>query len=90
MKRNVRRAEGAAALVVLVVACGSRVEAGLANAPAIERTSRPQRLHDVIADGHESCPPPGEPDPLAHRLMSCEERGGDAGRARAGPDVDLR
>jgi hypothetical protein len=49
----------AAALALLVlaalVACGERIEAGLANAPSLERKSDPRQPYDVIAVGDEGC-----------------------------------
>lgn len=43
------------AAIVAVVACGERLEAGLANAPSIERKSEPRQPYDVIASGDEAC-----------------------------------
>ena len=45
---------GLVALVALV-ACGERIEAGLANAPSLERKSEPRQPYDVIAVGDEGC-----------------------------------
>ena len=41
-------------LILLGTACGERFEAGLADAPSIERQTRPRRSHDVISNGQES------------------------------------
>jgi len=38
-----------------LVACGERIEAGLANAPSLERKSEPRQQYDVIAVGDEGC-----------------------------------
>jgi hypothetical protein len=47
---------GAVLAVVLGLgACGERVEAGLANAPSLERKSEPRQDYDVIAVGDEGC-----------------------------------
>jgi hypothetical protein len=35
--------------------CGERVEAGLANAPSIERKTEPRNQYDVITNGDEGC-----------------------------------
>jgi hypothetical protein len=37
------------------LACGERIEAGLANAPSLERKSEPRQQYDVIAVGDEAC-----------------------------------
>jgi hypothetical protein len=41
--------------VVGLLACGERIEAGLANAPSLERKSEPRQPYDVIAVGDEGC-----------------------------------
>jgi hypothetical protein len=41
--------------LVALVACGERIEAGLANAPSLERKSEPRQQYDVIAVGDEGC-----------------------------------
>jgi len=35
--------------------CGERVEAGLANAPSMERKSEPRNQYDTISNGDEGC-----------------------------------
>jgi len=45
----------AAVGLVALVACGERIEAGLANAPSLERKSDPRQQYDVIAVGDEGC-----------------------------------
>jgi hypothetical protein len=35
--------------------CGERVEAGLANAPSIERKTEPRNQYDTISTGDEGC-----------------------------------
>jgi hypothetical protein len=68
------------ATVLLAVACGENFEAGLANAPSIQRQGRPRNSHDVISNGQESCPRrPGDTDPLVNRSPPCEDLGLDAG-----------
>jgi hypothetical protein len=68
------------ATVLLATACGENFEAGLANAPSIQRQNRPRSSHDVIANGQESCPRrPGDTDPLVNRTPPCEDIGLDAG-----------
>jgi hypothetical protein len=55
-------------------ACGDRFQAGLANAPSIERQNRPRRPYDVISNGPESCPSSqGAADPLVGRRPACAE-----------------
>jgi hypothetical protein len=67
------------ATVLLVAACGENFEAGLANAPSIQRQGRPRNSHDVISNGQESCPRrPGDTDPLFNRTPPCEDIGLDA------------
>ena len=50
----------------------SPLEPGLANAPAIPLTGA-QDVHDVIANGHDSCPGArfAAGDPLRHRYPPC-------------------
>jgi|HubBroStandDraft_2_1064218.scaffolds.fasta_scaffold33843_5 hypothetical protein len=43
------------ALAVSFAACGERVEAGLANAPSIERKTEPRSAYDVVSNGDEGC-----------------------------------
>jgi hypothetical protein len=43
------------ALAVSFAACGERVEAGLANAPSIERKTEPRNAYDVVSNGDEGC-----------------------------------
>ena len=87
---------GAALLLPLVVgvgACAERVEAGLANAPSLERSDPPVRHHDVIANADDSCPRSvGAPDPIPGRTTPCGgEVFDDAGRPvlDAGSDVTV-
>jgi hypothetical protein len=42
-------------LAVALWACGERVEAGLANAPSIERKSEPRNQYDTVSNGDEGC-----------------------------------
>jgi hypothetical protein len=35
--------------------CGERVEAGLANAPSMERKSEPRNQYDTVSNGDEGC-----------------------------------
>ena len=46
---------GAVVLAVGIVACGERIEAGLANAPSLQRKSEPVNQYDVLATGDEGC-----------------------------------
>jgi hypothetical protein len=55
MKLSAMAVVGAAAGVIGVLACGERIEAGLANAPSIERKSEPRQQYDVITGGEEGC-----------------------------------
>ena len=67
---------GAALVLPLVVglgACAERVEAGLANAPSLERSDPPVHEHDVIANADDSCPRSvGAPDPIPGRAAPCQ------------------
>jgi hypothetical protein len=57
-----------------VAGCGERVEAGLANAPSLQRQSRPRNEHDVISNGPDSCPrSQNDTDPLVNRTPPCGE-----------------
>jgi hypothetical protein len=38
-----------------LIACGERVEVGLANAPSLERKTEPKSQNDVITTGEEGC-----------------------------------
>ncbi len=40
---------------VFLLGCASRVQAGLANAPALGGATQEDRVHDVIANGRDSC-----------------------------------
>jgi hypothetical protein len=64
-----------AALVLIVAGCADwRLQAGLANAPSLNRTWTDEDFrHDAIANGDESCPASGraEDDPLVHRWPKC-------------------
>jgi len=65
--------------LVLVGCSGVRFQAGLANAPGINRSWTSEDFgHDVIANGDETCPASGraEDDPLFHRWPPC---GGTSG-----------
>jgi hypothetical protein len=88
---------GLAAVLVLAScalvggACGGNFEAGLANAPSIERQNRPTRQHDVIANADDSCPrKAGAFDPVPGRTPPCVDTLDDAGAPRgdAGPSLD--
>jgi hypothetical protein len=69
-----------AVVSIALAACGERVEAGLANAPSMERQTRPRLGHDVISNGDDSCPRTvGGLDPLTNRLPPCNEGFDDAG-----------
>jgi hypothetical protein len=64
-----------AALALLLTGCsGWRYQAGLANAPGINRPWTDDDFrHDAIGNGDESCPASGraEDDPLFHRWPKC-------------------
>jgi hypothetical protein len=72
----------------LAAGCGEQFEAGLANAPSMQRTSVPVRHHDVIANADDSCPrATGGNDPLPNRAPPCNElHPGDAGGPEGLPD----
>jgi hypothetical protein len=74
---------GAALLVasaLTVGACAEHFEAGLANAPSLERQNRPTRQHDAIANADDSCPrTPGAFDPVPGRAPPCVDTFDDAG-----------
>ena len=44
-----------AVLAVALGGCGERIEAGLANAPSLERKSEPRSQHDALSNGDEGC-----------------------------------
>ena len=76
--------------LLLGAACGEHVEAGLANAPSVERTSVPVRHHDVIANGDDSCPrAAGDNDPLPNRAPPCNEAFADAGGREVPQDAQV-
>jgi hypothetical protein len=63
---------GILAAALLVMSCGTTVEAGFANAPSIQRQTRPRNAYDTIANGPESCPDVDVGhDPLAMRVPPC-------------------
>jgi hypothetical protein len=52
-------------LCMFLIGCGTTVQVGLANAPLLINGGTPEnRVHDVIANGHDACErsafPPGE------------------------------
>ena len=73
---------------LLAVGCGEQFEAGLANAPSMQRTSVPVRQHDAIANADDSCPrATGGNDPLRNRAPPCSDLHQDAGVPEAPPDA---
>jgi hypothetical protein len=76
------------ALLLLVPACGEHFEAGLANAPSMERSSVPVRNHDAIANADDSCPrATGGSDPLHNRASPCNDIFVEAGVPEAARDA---
>ena len=72
-------------VVVLAAAlcgCGERVEAGLANAPSIERKSEPRSPYDTVSNGDEGCASPTGTG-IASAAGACPK--GTAARGDAGP-----
>ncbi len=62
------------AMLMLFVPCGCahRVQTGLSNAPALGgATAEDTRVHDVIANGRDSCGRRLDPGPLRHRIPPC-------------------
>jgi hypothetical protein len=83
MRSSIRRAH-----VVVVAAalwgCGERVEAGLANAPSIERKSEPRSQYDTVSNGDEGCTTPSGSG-IASAAGACPKETltrGDAGPSR--------
>jgi hypothetical protein len=67
-------------------ACGERIEAGLANAPSIERKSEPRQQYDVVADGEEGCTNRDGGASIASAAGACRPMGiGGGPDAAAGP-----
>jgi hypothetical protein len=65
-------------LCLASLGCTPTVHAGLANAPGLGGTRiADTRLHDVIANGQDSCGRPLEPNsgPLRYRLPPCRREG---------------
>lgn len=59
-------------LVLAVVGCGSSVQPGLANAPALGKVpSADERVTDAVANGHDACERALGPGPLRHQLPPC-------------------
>jgi hypothetical protein len=76
------------ALLLLAPGCGEHFEAGLANAPSMERSSVPVRNHDAIANADDSCPrATGGSDPLRNRAAPCNEALVEAGLSEAARDT---
>jgi hypothetical protein len=76
------------ALLLLAPACGEHFEAGLANAPSMERSSVPVRNHDAIANADDSCPrAAGGSDPLRNRASPCNDIFVEAGVSEAARDA---
>lgn len=60
-----------ALILLLSMACDASIQAGFANAPSMQRPTRPQNGHDAVANGDESCPRADASDPLADRVAPC-------------------
>jgi hypothetical protein len=59
-------------IVPSVLACGFTVQPGLANAPTWGGTTLADpRVHDVIANGPDSCGRKLDPGPLRYRVIPC-------------------
>jgi hypothetical protein len=56
-----------------LVACGERFEAGLANAPSLERKTEPRSQNDVIAVGEEGCESRDGGATVASGTMGCRQ-----------------
>jgi hypothetical protein len=63
----------ALASVATIAACGERIEAGLANAPSLERKSDPRSQYDVIAVGDEGCGNRDGGAGIASRTAGCRQ-----------------
>src|ERR1700730_819615 len=62
------------ALVIFpsALACGCAVQPGLANAPSLGGTALAEPgVHDVIANGPDSCGRKLDPGPLRYRVIPC-------------------
>jgi hypothetical protein len=55
--------------------CGQRVEAGLANAPSMQRKSEPRTQYDVISNGDEGCSSRNGGPGIASAGGACPKRG---------------
>jgi hypothetical protein len=62
-----------AAVGLGVVACGERIEAGLANAPSLERKSEPKFQNDVITVGAEGCTGRDGGPTVATGTLGCDQ-----------------
>jgi len=66
-------------IVFAFVGCGSSVQPGLANAPALSKVpSADERVTDVVANGHDACERNLGPGPLRYQAPPCptvEEQG---------------
>jgi hypothetical protein len=60
-------------LSVALVGCGERVEAGLANAPSIERKTEPRTQYDVLSNGDEGCANRGTGSSLGSGAAGCSK-----------------
>lgn len=59
-------------LVLAVVGCGSSVQPGLANAPALGKMpSADERVTDLVANGHDACERNVGPGPLRYQVPPC-------------------
>ena len=59
-------------LVFVVAGCGSSVQPGLANAPALGKVpSADERVTDVVANGHDACERSLGPGPLRNQVPPC-------------------
>jgi len=66
-------------LLLALTGCGSSVQTGLANAPALGKVpTADERVTDVVANGHDACERNTGPGPLRDQTPPCstvEEQG---------------
>src|SRR6185437_2108812 len=72
MQQYLLRRLARGALVLALAGCGSSVQPGLANAPALGKVpSADERVTDAVSNGHDSCERRLGPGPLRHQVPPC-------------------
>ena len=88
-----RRLAYLGAAIATLAACGERFQAGLANAPSLERKSEPRQQYDAITGGDEGCKSRDGGPSVVSAAGGCKQSSGstviDAGGLEASTSLQL-